>query len=197
MRQFSKLYSYILKIHQALPVKIRNHLTLWNFVTTRIYSRLSQFFLWGIEEQGAWEIYSGNKSMKNSESGQEFFVFQSIHVFHFKLFPILRVQCPVLILIILGNLTSWILYYMTQTSYSIQRKLGNRFLFLIGVELLYDAVFVSAVQQNESTRCIRISPSSWTSLPPCHSTPLGHHREQSWPPYSIQQVSINCIFYTW
>ena len=59
--------------------------------------------------------------------------------------------------------------------------------------MLYNIIFVSAVQQNESTRCIHVSPSSWTSHPPCHPTPLGHRRE----PYAVHQVSINCIFYTW
>ena len=39
-------------------------------------------------------------------------------------------------------------------------------LFLIGVELLYNVVLVSSVQQSESTICIPISPPSWTSLPP-------------------------------
>ena len=45
------------------------------------------------------------------------------------------------------------------------------FFFLIGVQLLYNVVLVSAVQQSESAICIHISPPSWTSLPP-HTPPI-------------------------
>ena len=38
-------------------------------------------------------------------------------------------------------------------------------LFLIGVELLYKIVLISAVQQNEWAIFIHISPLSWISLP--------------------------------
>ena len=40
------------------------------------------------------------------------------------------------------------------------------FFFFIGVLLLYNGVFVSAVQQSESAIRIHISPPSWISLPP-------------------------------
>ena len=42
------------------------------------------------------------------------------------------------------------------------------FLFFVGVQLLYNVVLVSTVQQHKSTVCIYISPRSWTSfsLPP-------------------------------
>ena len=43
-------------------------------------------------------------------------------------------------------------------------------LFLIGVELLYKIVLVSAVQQSEWAVFIHISPLSWISLP--HPTPI-------------------------
>ena len=39
------------------------------------------------------------------------------------------------------------------------------YLFLIGVELLYNVVLVSAVQQSESAICILISPLSGISFP--------------------------------
>ena len=38
-------------------------------------------------------------------------------------------------------------------------------LIFIGIELLYNVVFVSAVQQSESTIHIHISPLFWISLP--------------------------------
>ena len=42
------------------------------------------------------------------------------------------------------------------------------FLFFVGVQLLYNVVLVSTVQQHKSTVCIYISPRFWTSfsLPP-------------------------------
>ena len=47
-------------------------------------------------------------------------------------------------------------------------------LFLIGGELLYNIVLVSAIHQRESARGIHMSPLSWTSLPPpTHPTPRG------------------------
>ena len=48
--------------------------------------------------------------------------------------------------------------------------------FLIGGELLYNIVLVSAIHQHESAISIHMSPRSWTSLPH-HSTPRGCHRE--------------------
>ena len=64
------------------------------------------------------------------------------------------------------------------------RKLGwviadlmlNFFFFLIGVELFYNVVLVSAVQQSESALCIHVTPPSWPSLQLPHPTHLGHHR---------------------
>ena len=46
-------------------------------------------------------------------------------------------------------------------------------LIFIGVELLYNAVSVFAVQQSESAMCIHIYP-----FPTLHLTYLGHHRAQ-------------------
>ena len=63
-------------------------------------------------------------------------------------------------------------------------------LFFIGVQLLYTAVSVSAVQQSESAVCIHIS---------CifkFSSHLGHQRAPSRVPCAVQQVLISYVFYT-
>ena len=52
------------------------------------------------------------------------------------------------------------------------------FVYLIGVQLLYNVVLVSAVQRSESALCIHISPPAWTSFLPTnplhHPAPLDH-----------------------
>ena len=53
----------------------------------------------------------------------------------------------------------------------------------MGVQLLYNLVLVSAVQQNESATGIHISP-------------LCHHRALSRVPCAVQQVLIGYLFYT-
>ena len=56
------------------------------------------------------------------------------------------------------------------------QKVKLFFFFFIGVQLLYNVVLVSAVQQSESVTCICVSPPSLISLPQrLHPTPLGHH----------------------
>ena len=53
--------------------------------------------------------------------------------------------------------------------------------FLIRIQLLYNVLLVSAVQQSEPTLCMHIFPPSWTSLPPPRIPPLqvitGHQGE--------------------
>ena len=44
---------------------------------------------------------------------------------------------------------------------------------------------------------IHIYAPSWTSLPPCYPTHLGHHRALDWAPCSIQYVPTSYLFYTW
>ena len=63
-------------------------------------------------------------------------------------------------------------------------------------QLLYNVLLISAVQQCESAICIHISPPSWTSLPPLHPTPPGHHRTLSWAPCAIHQLPNSHLFYT-
>ena len=55
---------------------------------------------------------------------------------------------------------------------------GNFFfnLFLIGGQLLYNVMLVSAIYQYQSAICIHVSAPSWTSFPP--PIPLGCHRAQ-------------------
>ena len=49
--------------------------------------------------------------------------------------------------------------------------------FTFGVQLLYNVIFKSVVQQSESAVCIHIpSPSSLCFTLLTHPTPLGHHR---------------------
>ena len=64
----------------------------------------------------------------------------------------------------------------------------NFLLIFIGVQLLYNVVLVSAVQQNESVICIYISPLFFRF--PSH---LGHHSSLSRVPFVIQQVLISFI----
>ena len=47
----------------------------------------------------------------------------------------------------------------------LQKKNGFFKLIFIGVQLLYNVVLVSAVQQSESAICIHISPLFWISFP--------------------------------
>ena len=68
------------------------------------------------------------------------------------------------------------------------------FFFLIEGWLLYNIVLVSVIHQHQSAIGIRMSPLSWTSLPP-HSTPLGCHRESGWAPWVIQQIPTGYLFY--
>ena len=51
--------------------------------------------------------------------------------------------------------------------------------FLTEGKLLYNVVFISAIQQHESAVSTHISPPSRASLPPPQPIPLGHHRALS------------------
>ena len=64
------------------------------------------------------------------------------------------------------------------------------FKIFIGVELLYNVVLVSTLQQSESAIHIHISP---FFVFPSH---LGHHRSLSTVPCAIQQALISYLFYT-
>ena len=67
--------------------------------------------------------------------------------------------------------------------------------FLVGVQLVYNIVLVSTVQQHESAICIHISPFSWASLsPPSHH--LGHHRAPSWALCVIYNSSPLASYFT-
>ena len=68
---------------------------------------------------------------------------------------------------------------------------NQSFFFLIGVQLLYNVVLVSAVLRSESAICIHISPFFFGF--PSH---LGHHRALSRVLCAIQQVLIRYLFYT-
>ena len=46
------------------------------------------------------------------------------------------------------------------------------YIFKIGVELLFNVLLVSAVQQSKSVIYAHMSPPSWTFLPPHHILPL-------------------------
>ena len=46
-------------------------------------------------------------------------------------------------------------------------------------------MLVSAVSHRASVTYIHVYSPCWSSLPPSYSTPLGHHREQSWAPCAI------------
>ena len=63
--------------------------------------------------------------------------------------------------------------------------------FLIGVQLLYNVVLVSAVQQSESAVCIHISPLSWTYLPSPHPRIPPSH-----PSRSPQSTELSSVHYT-
>ena len=69
------------------------------------------------------------------------------------------------------------------------------FYFLIGVKLLYNIVWVSAVQWCRSAIGIHVSPPSWASLHP--PTPLCHHRAADWVSCVILYNSFSpAIFFT-
>ena len=59
----------------------------------------------------------------------------------------------------------------------------------VEVELIYNVVLISTVQQNESTIHIHSSPPYWI---PSHS---GHHRTLSRSPCAIQYVLISYSLY--
>ena len=48
--------------------------------------------------------------------------------------------------------------------------------FIIGWQLFYSVVWVSAVQWSESAICMHISPPSWDSLPPSYSISISHQK---------------------
>ena len=60
------------------------------------------------------------------------------------------------------------------------------YLFLIGGQLLYNIVLVSATHPHESALGIQKSPPSWISLPP-HPTPLGFKIRCMMPPHTTAQ----------
>lgn len=72
--------------------------------------------------------------------------------------------------------------------------------FNIGVQVHYNLVLVSAVQQRESALCIHISPpplSLFPTPPHPHSTPVGHLRALNCGPCAIQQLRVSDPSYTW
>ena len=60
--------------------------------------------------------------------------------------------------------SSPIRYCRWQTKQTKPTVLMQLLLIFIGVQLLYNVVFVSTVQQSESTICIHISPLFWISF---------------------------------
>ena len=64
-------------------------------------------------------------------------------------------------------------------------------------QLLYNTVLVSAIHQHKSATGIRMSPPSWTPLPPpTHPSPLGCHRALGRIP-CITQPILTCISFTY
>ena len=77
-------------------------------------------------------------------------------------------------------------------------KQSITFFLKIEVQLLYNLMLVSTVQQSESATCIHIHPSSWAFLP------LPHHRAPSKSSPSTQlsfcateQLHTTYLLYTW
>ena len=66
------------------------------------------------------------------------------------------------------------------------------FLFFVGVQLLYNVVLVSTVQQHKSTVCMYIYIPSLLDL--LLTSSLSHPK---WAPSAIQQLSTRYLFYTW
>ena len=67
------------------------------------------------------------------------------------------------------------------------------YVFIVEVELLYNVVLVSAVQQRESPVCIHTSPPSWASYSP-QPTHLGHHRALSWAPLLCSSGPLDPLY---
>ena len=65
------------------------------------------------------------------------------------------------------------------------------------MQLLYNIVLVSSLQQSESAICIHLPPLSWACLPHAPPTPPGHHRAWNWAPCGIQKIPTSYLFYTW
>ena len=67
-------------------------------------------------------------------------------------------------------------------------------LFLIGEKLLYNVLFISAVEQCEPAITIHISSATWASFPSSHHTALGNHRVPSRTPVLYRNFSPAIYF---
>ena len=103
---------------------------------------------------------------------------------------------------LIDHLSVWIFFWVLDLCVSFGAKnilffLINFIYFLIGRKLLYNFVFVSALQQCKEVIIVCISLSSRALLLSSHPTLLGHHRVPSWAPCIIQQVVTSYLFYTY
>ena len=81
-------------------------------------------------------------------------------------------------------------YFIPFYDRTILHCLGIPHCFFTGLQLLYTAVSVSALQQSESAMLTHISPLFWLF------PHLGHHRGPSRVSQAIRQVLIGYLFYT-